>query len=40
MSNSQVITHDFDYYSPKTIEEALQITKDDIISALNGLPEQ
>lgn len=24
----------------KTIEEALQITKDDIISALNGLPEQ
>lgn len=27
MSNSQVITHDFDYYSPKTIEEALESLK-------------
>lgn len=24
MSNSQVITHDFDYYSPRTLEEALK----------------
>ena len=29
-----------DLAKSKTIEEALQITKDDIISALNGLPEQ
>lgn len=27
MSNSMVITHDFDYYGPKTIEEALQDLK-------------
>ena len=29
-----------DLVKSKTIEKALQITKDDIISALNGLPEQ
>ncbi|MBW2058090.1 MAG: xanthine dehydrogenase family protein subunit M [Deltaproteobacteria bacterium] len=36
MSNSQVITHDFDYYSPKSVTEALDILKMPGTRALAG----
>jgi carbon-monoxide dehydrogenase medium subunit len=36
MSNSQVITHDFEYYSPKTVEEALDRLKVNGVRVLAG----
>ncbi len=36
MSNSQVIDCDFDYYSPKTVEEALEYLKSEGVKVLAG----